>query len=186
MGMFSIILIVGAVVGALVLLILLYAMCRSCNSQRQRDRDVEARVHILFRILKTKFSWTAELTNFFRNLPPIGIRKIIYPCIRTIAIGCIRRIVVMSCHNPRGGLILTSSLTMSEPSRLTGGQVREGVRRAVYCQRRGALEDDCTRRRYWSTSIQPATLTLMPYNFQRSGTNMPAGSMRLRSIMSSK
>ena len=48
MGMFSIILIVGALVGALVLLILLYAMCRSCNSQKQRDQDIEARVHILF------------------------------------------------------------------------------------------------------------------------------------------
>ena len=41
MGLFFIILIVGAVVGLLVLLVMLYVMCRSCNSQAQRDQDIE-------------------------------------------------------------------------------------------------------------------------------------------------
>ncbi len=41
MGIFSIILIVGGVVGVLVLLVMLYVMCKSCNSQAQREQDIE-------------------------------------------------------------------------------------------------------------------------------------------------
>ena len=45
--MFSIILIVGAVVGGLVLLVMLYVMCRSCKSQAQREQDIEDNRHRL-------------------------------------------------------------------------------------------------------------------------------------------
>lgn len=41
MGIFSIILIVGALVGGLVLLVMLYVMCKSCNSQARREQDIE-------------------------------------------------------------------------------------------------------------------------------------------------
>ena len=47
LSMFSIILIVGAVVGGLVLLVMLYVMCRSCKSQAQREQDIEDNRHRL-------------------------------------------------------------------------------------------------------------------------------------------
>ena len=43
--MFSIILIAGACVGGLVLLVMLYVMCRSCNSRSQTIQDVENNRH---------------------------------------------------------------------------------------------------------------------------------------------
>ena len=47
LSLFSIILIVGAVVGGLCLLVMLYVMCRSCKSQAQREQDIEDNRHRL-------------------------------------------------------------------------------------------------------------------------------------------